>query len=47
MELEALLAGANTDDEQLGVLLQAVRSEIALPADALVVGEPVQVLPVD
>ncbi len=47
MELEALLAGANTDDEQLGVLLQAVRSEIALPADALVVGEPVQVLAVD
>lgn len=47
MELEALLAGAVTDHEQLGVLLQAVRSELALPADALVIGEPVQVVAID
>ena len=47
MELETVLAGAQTDHDQLGALLQAIRSELALPADARVVGEPVQVVAVE
>lgn len=46
MELDAVLAGAKTDHEQLSLLLQAVGSGLTLPADALVAGEPVQVVTV-
>jgi hypothetical protein len=41
--LERVTLGAEGDDEQLGAFAEAIASEVALPADAFVLGEPVQV----
>ena len=45
--LEEILTDAYGDDEQLWAFRQAFEGNIALPADAFVIGEPVSVIEVD
>ena len=45
--LEAVLVDAHGDGEQLWALRQAFEDRVELPADALVIGEPVSVVGVD
>lgn len=42
--LDEILIGASGDDEQLRALHQAFEDNLSLPADAYVIGEPVEVL---
>jgi hypothetical protein len=45
--IEQITVDANGEDEELGAFLQAFEDEVALPADASVVGEPVSVMEFD
>jgi hypothetical protein len=45
--LEQVVLGAEGDDEQLWALAETIAGEVKLPADAYVVGEPVQVTAID
>jgi hypothetical protein len=45
--LARIITDAEGDDEQLWALAEAIASDLALPADAFVVGEPVQVIAID
>src|SRR5512132_4383334 len=42
-----IVAGAKPEDQQLHALEAAARKEVPLPADAFVVGEPVEVASID
>ena len=45
--LDEILTDANGDDEQLWAFRQAFESNVDLPADAFIIGEPVSVVEVD
>jgi hypothetical protein len=45
--LTRLTVDADGDDEQLWALAEAIASDLSFPADAFVVGEPVQVIAID
>jgi hypothetical protein len=45
--LDEILTDAYGDDEQIWALRQAFEDDVTLPADALVIGEPVEVLEID
>ena len=45
--LDAILVDAYGDDEQLWALHQAFEDDVPVPADAFVIGEPVEVLEID
>jgi hypothetical protein len=45
--LEEILTDARGDDEQLWAFRQAFEDSVQMPADAFVVGEPVEVLQID
>ncbi|MFU8858017.1 MAG: hypothetical protein ACNA8S_13565 [Deferrisomatales bacterium] len=45
--IEAITVDAYGDDEQLWAFRQVLEDEVALPADAFVVGEPVSVIEID
>ena len=45
--VDKITEDAHGDDEQLWAFLQAFEDEVALPADAFVVGEPLSVLAID
>src|SRR5258706_10561519 len=45
--LTEILDGAKTEDNQLERLARAAHAEIALPADAFVIGEPVKVMAIE
>jgi len=45
--LDEILSDAHGDDEQLRALRQAFEDNVRLPADAFVIGEPVEVVEVD
>jgi hypothetical protein len=45
--LDEILTDAYGDDEQLWALRHAFEDAVTLPADALVIGEPVEVLDID
>ena len=45
--LEQITAGAESDDEALWSLAETIVGEVKLPADAFVIGEPVEVVSVD
>src|SRR5512136_1709478 len=45
--VDEIVVDAYGDDEQLWAFRQAIEDEIALPADAFVVGEPVAVREID
>lgn len=45
--LATLIAGTKTDDAQLRALAAAAQREVALPADAFLIGEPVEVVTIE
>src|SRR5208283_4900668 len=45
--IEQIIVDAYNDDEQLSAFGQVIEDEVALPADAFVIGEPVTVLKID
>jgi hypothetical protein len=45
--LTQITVDAEGDDEQLWALAETIASEVSLPADAFVVGEPVQLTAID
>ena len=45
--LDEILTDANGDDEQLWAIRQAFEDNVAVPADAFVIGEPVEVVAID
>jgi len=45
--LDGILTDAFGDDEQLWAIHQAFEDHVPMPADAVVVGEPVEVLETD